>query len=168
MLLDSVDLTLVGNSVGNVQGSMVWKAATNTLSFVKTGGVLAADTYNVTLFSGATAFHDAYGLLDGNHDFVAGDNYTNSFNVAVSSDRVLSVHDFARGSGQHIDDTAAVVNSRLAVSIDNAASVLSVDFEFHYDPCSCRLLALLCRGRLWLRGCRETGPLPSITRHLAY
>ena len=53
--ISAADVTLVGASVGNVKGSIVWNGTTNTLSFVKTGGVLAADTYDVTLESGAAA-----------------------------------------------------------------------------------------------------------------
>src|SRR5690606_38409590 len=36
------DVTLTGLSTGAVKGSIVWNDATNTLSFVKTGGILAA------------------------------------------------------------------------------------------------------------------------------
>ena len=54
----------------NVTGSLVWAAATNTLSFVKTGGLLSpTDSYQFTLRSSATGFHDTSGhLLDGNKD----------------------------------------------------------------------------------------------------
>ena len=53
-----------------VTGSLVWAAATNTLSFVKTGGILSpTDSYQFTLRSSATGFHDTSGhLLDGNKD----------------------------------------------------------------------------------------------------
>ena len=53
----------------DVRGSLVWNGTTNTLSFVKTGGLLAPDTYNVTLRCSLNGFHDASGhLLDGNGD----------------------------------------------------------------------------------------------------
>ena len=48
------DVTLVGLNTGAVRGSLVWDASTNTATFVKTGGVLAADTYTVTLAAGRT------------------------------------------------------------------------------------------------------------------
>ncbi len=134
----------VGATSTVVSGSMVWNAATNTMSWIKTGGVLADNvdnaTYTVTLFSGGTAFHDTTangsGDLDGNGDFTitAGDNYMNSFAVGATSARVVSVHDFARGPGQHVDDNPAGSLTRLAVSIDNAADVRSLDFHFRYDP----------------------------------
>ena len=102
------DVTLVGNSVGNVMGSLVWHGATNTLSFVKTGGVLADETYTVTLFSDATAFHDAFGKLDGDSDFddiESPDNYTHGLVIGTAvGTRTLSLHEIARGLGQHIDD----------------------------------------------------------------
>src|SRR5262249_616002 len=74
--VDLPDVTLVGDHVGTVHGSLVWHTATNTISFVATGGVLADDTYHVTLVSGqngadplSLGFHDAFGNLDGNADF---------------------------------------------------------------------------------------------------
>ena len=41
-----------------VAGSVIWDASTNTLHWVKTGGVLPTDNYTVTLLSGATRQHD--------------------------------------------------------------------------------------------------------------
>ena len=129
------DVLVVGSTVGQVKGSIVWSAATNTLSFVKTGGVLAADTYSVTLLSGSTAFNDlSASLLDGNSDFVAGGDYVTSFAVAASTARVVSIRDFARGPGQSVDDTPATAGSKLAVRIDNASNVTALDFDVHYDP----------------------------------
>ena len=96
------------------------------------------DTYSVTLRSSLTGFHDLNGrLLDGNGNFIdteTGDNYVNSFTVAASSARVLSVKDFARGPGQPVNDSPVIPNSQLAVSIDNADNLRSVDFKFQYDP----------------------------------
>ena len=84
----------------DIHGSLVWNATTNTMSFVKTGGVLAPDAYQVTLRSGATGFHDADGhLLDGNDDLIEGDNYTNSFTVTGAGARVLGVRILPAGRG---------------------------------------------------------------------
>ena len=122
----------------NVQGSLVWNAATNTLSFVKTGGILASDSYTATLRSSASGFHDATGhLLDGNgdgNDTQANDNFVTSFTVAPGTGRVLSIKDFARGPGQPVNDTPVAGNSQLAVSLDNAAGLRSVSFTLTYDP----------------------------------
>jgi VCBS repeat-containing protein len=123
------------NANTDIHGSLVWNATTNTLSFVKTGGVLAPDTYSVDLRSSATGFHDASGnLLDGNGDLVPGDDFISTFTVADTGARVLSLHDFARGPGQHVDDNPASPGSNLALSIDNASGVRSASFTLQYDP----------------------------------
>ena len=78
-----------------VNGSMAWNELTKTLSWVKTGSILADDlvnyTYNVTLESDATAFHDSFGNLDGNGDFddTPGEDYTSSFLVSATTARVV-------------------------------------------------------------------------------
>ena len=134
--LDVPDVVLHAvNANVDIHGSLVWNAAANTLSFVKTGGVLCADTYTVDLRSSATGFHDASGnLLDGNGDLVPGDDFISTFTVANTGARVLSLHDFARGPGQHVDDTPASPGSNLALSIDNAGGVRSASFTLQYDP----------------------------------
>ncbi|MGD0283960.1 MAG: PKD domain-containing protein, partial [Dissulfurispiraceae bacterium] len=134
------DITVVGNSVGTVQGSMVWNSTTNTMSFVKTGDVLAADTYTVTLVSGFNAWKDNAGsLLDGEYTgtFPSGDgnpggNFITTFTVAPSSNRVVSVADFARGAGQPVNVPAT--GTYLPIRIDNAAGVTAVDVWVEYDP----------------------------------
>ena len=50
------DATLVGASTGPVAGSLVVSPDGKTVTFIKTGGLLAADTYTITLVSGASAF----------------------------------------------------------------------------------------------------------------
>ena len=106
---------------------------------MKTGGVLADKVvnynFNVTLKSGADAFNDAFGNLDGDGDFddTPGEDYTTSFVVNATTARVVSIRDFARGPGQEVDDSPAA-NNGLAVSIDDATDVRSLDFHFRYDP----------------------------------
>ncbi len=96
--------------------------------------MLAADTYTATLLSSSTAFNDLFGsLLDGDSNFVAGGDYTNSFVVAPSAARVVSIRDFARGPGQNVDDTPATPGSKLAVQLDVASGVTALDFDVHYD-----------------------------------
>ncbi|MCC6124716.1 MAG: hypothetical protein IT426_07130, partial [Pirellulales bacterium] len=131
---DLPDITVVGGTVGAVRGSMVWNAAANTMTFVKTGGVLAADTYTVTLVSGADAWQDVSGsLLDGNGDFSPGGNYVSSFIVSSSTARVVSMPDFTRGAGQNVNLPATASNG-IPIRIDNAAGVKSVDLWIEYDP----------------------------------
>lgn len=128
------DLTVVGNVEGNINGSIIWDSSTNTLSWVKTGGVLANDTYTVTLTSAADAFEDTFGdLLDGDSNFVAGGDYIDNFVVNNVGTRVVSLLDFARGAGQDVDDTPAAPDG-LNVQIDNGTSVTAVDFDLIYDP----------------------------------
>ena len=63
--------------LGEIAGSAIFDDATNTLSFVATGGVLAPDSYSVFFVSGSNAFkEDGTGaLLDGNADGTPGDNF---------------------------------------------------------------------------------------------
>ena len=143
VVLDPADI-IVTRSVGIgpatvVNGSMAWNALTNTLSWVKSGSVLSDDfvnyTYNVTLESGATAFHDAFGNLDGNGDFddTPGEDYTNSFVVNATTARVVGVRDIGRGPGQDVDESPVLGNG-WAVTLDDATNVRSLNFDFRYDP----------------------------------
>ena len=119
----------------DVKGSVVWNAATNTLSWVKSGGPLSADNYSVKLVSGDTAFEDMSGNdLDGNGDFVAGDNYQQSFPVVVvGGTPIVSLPDFARGPGQGVDLTAAnTIDTTLPVRA-TGVNVQGVDFRLIYD-----------------------------------
>ena len=138
-VLSPADVTLHGATVGDVAGSLIWHADTNTLSFIKTGGILANDTYTVTVLSGPHAVHDAAGHnLDGNgdlNDTQPNDNYTNNFTVNVAAaTRVLSTADIARGPSQPVDDNPAVPGSRLAISLSDATGVVSITFDLHFDP----------------------------------
>jgi hypothetical protein len=128
---------VVHGAISNVdmKGSVVWNAGTNTLSWVKSGGVLGADTYFIKLVSGANAFKDVSGnLLDGNSDFVAGGNYQQSVPVSVlGGTPIVSLPDFARGPGQGVDLTA---NNTLDTTLPVRATgvnVQGVDFKLVYD-----------------------------------
>lgn len=131
--VDLADLMVVGSATGEVRGSMTWNAATNTLSFVKTGGVLATDTYTVTLRSDADAFVDAVSgaLLDGDYSYADGGDFVATFDV-IAADRVLSLPDFARGAGQEVNIPAT--GSNLPITISDATGVRSIDFYIEYDP----------------------------------
>jgi len=66
-------------TTGLVAGSLVLDDDLRGFTFVKTGGVLAPDTYTLTLRSAANGFVDTVGrLLDGNDDGVAGGDYVKS------------------------------------------------------------------------------------------
>ena len=128
---------VVHAAIANVdmKGSVVWNAATNTLSWVKSGGVMGADTYFIKLVSGANAFKDISGnLLDGNGNFVAGDNYQQSVPIAVlGGTPIVSLPDFARGPGQGVDLTASnTLDTTLPVRA-TGVNVQGVDFKLVYD-----------------------------------
>ncbi|MEA1952641.1 MAG: PKD domain-containing protein [Planctomycetota bacterium] len=130
--LDLPDLTLVKDGTETIDGSVVWDAGTNTMSFVKTGGVLASGNYLLTLVSGSDAIVDTSGnLLDGDSNGTTGDDYTTSFSVAAGSARVVSLPDFARGPGQDVDVPATA--SEFSVRIDDATNVVGVDFTLRWD-----------------------------------
>ena len=132
--LGAADLALVYNGTETINGSMVWDAATNTLSFVKTGGVLATGSYEVTLTSSADAFQDtSANLLDGDSDFVPGGDFIETFTVSNST-TVVSLSDIARGAGQNVDFPAKTLGADLPISISNATGVTSVDLDVLYDP----------------------------------
>ena len=128
-----IDVTLVGSTAGVVKGSAVWNAITNTLSFVKTGTVLAADTYTFTLKGGADGLLNTTGQqLVGSAG--AGSDYVTTFTVSSASSPILTIADFARGAGQPIDVDPTSASSDLPITISNAAGILAVDFTLTYDP----------------------------------
>jgi hypothetical protein len=122
--LGSPDLTVVGNTVGAVRGSLVVLPG-NQAYFVKTGGVLAADTYTLTVVGGTGAFADLGG--------VAGTSATRTVTAAASSAVVLSLPDFARGGGQ-TDGPNNPFAAGLPLALSTGAGVTSAHVEFSYDP----------------------------------
>jgi protocatechuate 3,4-dioxygenase beta subunit len=102
------DVTVVGETVGAVSGSLVVSADGKTVSFIKTGGPLEPDTYTVTVRSEANAFKDIGGyLLDGDADYVDGGDYVAIVNIESTTARLLSIPDFTRGPGQEVNVPAA-------------------------------------------------------------
>ncbi|MFA6133899.1 MAG: CARDB domain-containing protein [Phycisphaerae bacterium] len=127
------DLTVVGATVGPVAGSLLYDEQARTVTFIKTGGPLAADTYTVTLRSGADAFKDGEGhLLDGDANNVEGGDYVNTVTVEAGTARMLSLPDFTRGPGQAVNVPAT--GAGIPVSIDNGDGILGIDFVLEYDP----------------------------------
>ncbi|MEQ1829457.1 MAG: LamG-like jellyroll fold domain-containing protein, partial [Pirellula sp.] len=137
--VDVADVTLVGASTGNVRGSLLLDAATNTMRFVKTGSPLAADTYTLTLFSNANGFKSTTGeLLDGDADGTPGGNFVATFGVTNSTARVVSIPDFARGAtstaGQNVNLSFDNGNPGLPVTISDGNDVLAVNFDVVFNP----------------------------------
>jgi hypothetical protein len=128
--------TLVGRSTGPVTGSLVVSPNGATVTFIKTGGLLAADTYTITLVSGANAFESTAGaLLDGLGNGTPGSNLTSTFTVSplASNAVVVSIPDFTRGYGQPVNVPASAATG-LPVTISTGQNVTGVDFTLTYNP----------------------------------
>ena len=117
----TADITLTGAVGGAVKGSLVVHGDGQGLTFIKTGGVLAADTYTVGVRAGAGGLADLLGrALDGNADGIGGDSATRSFTVTAGTAPVLSLPDLVRGPGQ---------SAVLPLTLTNAAGAT----ELHFD-----------------------------------
>ncbi len=136
------DVTVVGNSIGAVNGSLVTDGG--RVIFVATGGPLPVDTYTVTLRAAADGFTDlASGqLIDGDGDGTAGGDFVNTFTVDPVTPVVVSLPDFARGPGQPIDvppvDLVETpvddVTPGLPIRVTDADGIQSVTLTVLYDP----------------------------------
>ncbi|MCH7685496.1 MAG: hypothetical protein IH899_02235, partial [Planctomycetes bacterium] len=130
--VDAADVTLIGQNVGAVRGSLVWNASSRTLTFLKSGGPLDPDTYTLSLFSRADGLVNVAGeLLDGDSNGVPGGDFSTSFTVDPSTDRLLFIPDIVRGPGQPVNVPAT--STGIPVSIDNANGLTQVDFTLQYD-----------------------------------
>ena len=132
------DFTIVGDTTGPVSGSLFYDPLGKSVTFVRTGGPLAPDTYTVTLRSAANAFKYTDGtLLDGNSDGVAGNDFVERVTVQASTVPLLTLPSFSRGPGQsvHVPET---LNGRshvgLPIRLSQTAGVESVDVTLTYDP----------------------------------
>lgn len=135
-LYGAADVIVSGATTGAVQGSMVIDPGLQKVTFIKTGGALAADTYTVTLKSSATGFHDENELLlDGNADGASGGDYVRNFTVASPAGNAirLSVPDLARAAGQAASIPGAP-SAGIPIDISQALGVKSVGFSLAYDP----------------------------------
>jgi len=136
------DVTLVGNVVGPIGGSLIVDG--NQIEFIATGGPLPADTYTLTLHSAEGGFKslDTGELLDGEYggSFPSGDNtpggdFVYAFTIGEPGPVVVSLPNFARGPDQAVNVPAAAVGGAgIPVRLNNAAGVESVDMTFTYDP----------------------------------
>ncbi len=130
------DVVLRGQATGLVAGSISVGPSPDTVTFVKTEGTLAADTYEVIFRSGPNGFKDTAGnLLDGDADGTAGGDYRSSFTIAAPpADAVtIGLPHVVRGPGQVVNLPA---NSErgIPVAISDVAGVRRVSLQLHYDP----------------------------------
>ena len=145
-------VTLVGANTGNVVGSLVVNSTNTGFTFIKTDeiaglvgndstglqGLLAADTYTVTLVSGANGFEALNGTaLGGNLANVPGTNYTTTFVVTSPPPAavVVSIPDFARGpDGSDSINLPNNINEGIPLQVSNGAGLTSGTFTVTYDP----------------------------------
>ena len=123
-------------TTGPVTGSLVVSSGGETVTFIKTGGLLAADTYTLTLVSGANAFESTTGaLLDGIGNGVPGSNLTSTFTVSplASNAVVVSIPNFTRGYGQPVNVPASS-NTGLPINLSTGEDVSGVDLTVTYNP----------------------------------
>ncbi len=125
------DFNVVGVASGSVAGSVVVDADNRGFTFIKTGGMFAADTYTVTLRSAANGFVD----LDGDSNGTTGDNYVRQFTVgAIANDTIIvSVGDFVRGFGQAVNLPASST-SGIPITLNTGVNVAGASFTLKYDP----------------------------------
>ena len=130
------DVTLVGAAVGNVKGSLVVDSNLRRLTFFKTVGVLAPDTYTLMLRSAANGLLDtSAALLDGDANGTAGGNYVRTFVVdpPATGAVTLSIGNFSRGPGQSVNLPASGT-SGIPLSFSNGSGITAATFEVRYDP----------------------------------
>ena len=128
------DVTVVGATSGPVRGSLVVGTDGRSLSFVRTGGPLAPDTYTVTLRSSPNGLKDPAGwMLDGNGNGIMGDDFVTSFTLGPSP-LVLSVPEFARGPSQAINLPATNPAAGIPIQLTGGAGVNTLSFDLRFDP----------------------------------
>jgi len=126
------DIHLSRSDGAPVMGSVVLDDDRMGLTFIKTGGVLASDTYTVRVDSRTDAFVDGRGrLLDGDANDVAGADFETSFTVSGGGG-ILGIGDIVRGPGQALNSPTTSVG--LPVIVSNAAGATKVAFTLIYNP----------------------------------
>lgn len=133
------DVQMVGNSVGLVRGSLVASPDGREVTFIQTGGVLASDTYTLTLQSGAAAWCDTTGQgLDGNADGVvtADDDYETTLAIEPPAIPAITVRlpDVTRGYGQPVNLPADDPTAGLPLTLSEGAGVSGLDLQLRYAP----------------------------------
>jgi RHS repeat-associated protein len=140
------DVTLVGNHVGAIPGSLIIDPSNMSFTFLATANYLKAffgspilpnDTYTVTLVSGSgtNGFLDTANVgLDGADN--GGDaNYTATFTMPNQAEPILSVPDFARGpNGAQPINVPNDTGHGIPITLSNASGVTDVAFTLSYNP----------------------------------
>ena len=130
------DVTLVGDTSGSVPGSLIVHPDNLGFTFVKSDGLLAPDSYVLTVHSRFDGLLDEFGRsIDGNGDGDFGDDYSLwPPPVLPTSSPVVGVGEFARGPGQPVDLPLSEEGAGIPVSIENGAGATDVEFRLQFDP----------------------------------
>ncbi|MDH6082324.1 Ig-like domain-containing protein [Umezakia ovalisporum] len=133
---DLPDLRLTDGNGNIIKGSLIWdQGNADTLTFVKTGNVLAPGSYTLTLESRNDGFVSTNGrLLDGDANNVSGGNYVQNFTVNSSTAPVLTLPDFSRAPGQEVNIRGGGQFNPLPIRISNPGGVQNISFTLQYDP----------------------------------
>jgi hypothetical protein len=125
--LGPADVVVMGPG-GVVNGTLIAAADGLSVTFLRTGGILPAGSYQITLRSAANGFHRSDGsLLDGNGDGTPGDDraITMVVDAVPAGTAVLGIGDLVRGPTQ-----AGV----LPLVISSGTGVTSGVFDLFFDP----------------------------------
>ena len=133
---DSPDLILTDSAGNIINGSLIWdQGNANTLTFVKTGDILAPGNYTLTLESRSDGFVSSGDrLLDGNEDGLSGGNFVRQFTVDSPTAPVLTLPDFSRGPDQEVNIRGGGQFNPLPIRISNPGGLENISFTLQYDP----------------------------------
>ena len=132
--LGVADVFVQGGSTGPIFGSLVVGPNRRQITFVKTGGPFANDSYSVTLRSADNGIKSISGApLDGDRDGISAGDFNQTFAVDGVATVTVSVPDFVRGPGQEVNVPANSENG-IPVSISLGDSVKDVEMLIEYDP----------------------------------
>jgi autotransporter-associated beta strand protein len=146
------DVTLVGDHVGAISGSLVMDASNTSMTFKATANslllmngyaspVLPDDTYTATIVSGgstSSGFSDVLGIgLDGLNNATSANYVSAPFTTHYEADHipVLSMPDFARGPNPSQDiKVPNNTGAGIPITLYSAAGVTDVTFTLSYNP----------------------------------
>ena len=128
------DVTVVGATTGAIRGSLVIDATNPDMAtFIQTSGLLASDTYTITVTTGVKAVGGA----------TLAANFTTTLNVVALNGSGVVCPQFRAGAGQTVDVPTS--NTGIPISISNASNVTQASFALTYDP---TLLTIAATGAL--------------------
>jgi hypothetical protein len=141
----AADVTLRGPGTALVTGSLIIDEGNTGFTFLRTGGILAAGSYTLTLDSRSNAFVDVHGrLLDGDANGAPGGNYVRTLAVNTAtlgadpaSAPTVSIGEFMRGPGQPVDllsiDLAEFPQDiGIPLALTNGQGITSIEFDIGY------------------------------------